>query len=58
MLALSFSFVKASNSHHLTNPRVRGLAKVKIHVYMALSAQIVKRIGAMIIKRLTSSGPL
>jgi len=44
-------------SHHLTNPRVRGLPRVKIHVYLALSAQVIKRIGATIMERLTRPHP-
>lgn len=39
-------------SHRLANPRVRGLGNVKIHVYPALCAQIIKRIGATATDRL------
>lgn len=45
-------------SHRLANPRVRGLSRVKIHVYLALCAQVIKRIGAVIMERLTKAGPV
>jgi hypothetical protein len=31
---------------------------VKIHVYLALCAQVIKRIGAMIMERLTRPHPI
>jgi len=52
------AYSEEKGSHHLADPRVRGLARVKVHIYMALSAQIVKRIGAMIMERLTRPGPV
>jgi len=52
------AYSEEKGSHHLANPRVRGLAKVKVHVYLALCAQIVKRIGAMIMERLTRPYPI
>ena len=33
-------------SHHLATPRMRGLPRIKIHVYLALAGQIAKRLGA------------
>jgi len=42
----------AKGSHRMGALRVRGLAKVAIHVCMALCAQIVKRIGSTITDRL------
>jgi hypothetical protein len=42
------AYSEEKGSHKLADPRVRGLAKVKIHVYLALCAQIIKRIGAAI----------
>ena len=38
--------------NHLANIRVRGLSRVRIHVYLALCAQVLKRIGEMIMERL------
>jgi len=52
------AYSEEKGSHRLANPRVRGLARVKTHVYLALCAQVVKRIGATIIERLTRSGPV
>ena len=46
------AYAEEKGSHRLANPRVRGLSKIRIHVYLALSAQILKRIGAMIMQRL------
>ena len=42
------AYSEEKGSHHLANLRVRGLSKVKIHVYLALCAQVLKRIGAAI----------
>ena len=42
------AYSEEKGSHRLADLRVRGLAKVKIHVYLALCAQIIKRIGAAI----------
>jgi transposase len=47
------AYSEEKGSHHLAKPRVRGLARVKIHVYLALCAQVIKRIGAMIMETLT-----
>jgi hypothetical protein len=44
------AYSEEKGSHHLANPRVRGLPKIKIHVYLALCGQVVKRIGAAIMK--------
>ena len=52
------AYSEEKGSHRLANPRVRGLAKVKIHVYLALCAQVIKRIGAEIIKRLDTPPPV
>ena len=52
------AYSEEKGSHHLANPRVRGLAKVKIHTYLALCAQVIKRIGAMIMERLTRPHPI
>ncbi len=52
------AYSKEKGSHHLANPRVRGLTKVKIHVYLALSTQVIKRIGTMIMERLTRPQPI
>ena len=45
------AYSEEKGSHHLADPRVRGLAKVKIHVYLALCAQVIKRIGAAIMEK-------
>ena len=42
------AYSEEKGSHKLADPRVRGLAKVKIHVYLALCAQVIKRIGSAI----------
>ena len=52
------AYSEEKGSHRLANPRVRGLAKVKIHIYLALCAQVIKRIGTEIIKRLNTSPPV
>ncbi len=52
------AYSEEKGSHRLANPKVRGLAKVKIHVYLALCAQVIKRIGAEIIKRLDTPPPV
>ena len=49
------AYSEEKGSHHLANLRVRGLPKVKIHVYLALCAQVLKRIGAAITERLIKS---
>jgi len=46
------AYSEEKGSHRLANPRVRGLGNVKIHVYLALCAQIIKRIGATATDRL------
>jgi len=45
------AYSEEKGSHRLADLRVRGLPKVKIHVYLALCAQVLKRIGAMILER-------
>jgi hypothetical protein len=52
------AYSEEKGSHHLADLRVRGLAKVKIHVYLALCAQVIKRIGAVIMERFTRSHPV
>ena len=52
------AYSEEKGSHHLADPRVRGLAKVKIHVYLALCAQVIKRIGAVIMEKLTRPQPV
>jgi transposase len=52
------AYSEEKGSHRLANPRVRGLAKVKTHVYLALCAQVIKRIGATITERLTKPNPM
>ncbi len=42
------AYSEEKGSHKLAALRVRGLARVKIHVYLALCAQIIKRIGTAI----------
>jgi len=46
------AYSEEKGSHRLANPRVRGLSKVRIHVFMSLCAQVLKRIGAVITARL------
>jgi len=52
------AYSEEKGSHRLANPRVRELSRVKIHVYLALCAQVIKRIGATIMERLTRAGPV
>jgi len=52
------SYSEEKGSHKLANPRVRGLPKIKIHSYLALCAQVIKRIGATIIEKLTRPQPI
>jgi len=52
------AYSEEKGSHKLADPRVRGLAKVKIHVYLALCAQIVKRIGTAITEGLVKPEPV
>ena len=52
------AYSEEKGSHHLANPRVRGLARVKTHVYLALSAQVIKRIGATIMESLSKPYPI
>ncbi len=49
------AYSEEKGSHKLADLRVRGLSKVKIHVYLALCAQVIKRIGAVIVERFTRS---
>jgi transposase len=51
------AYSEEKGSHRLANPRVRGLANVKIHVYLALCAHVIKRIGTTITERLATSQP-
>jgi len=46
------AYSEEKGSHHLASPRVRGLSRIKIHVYLALCGQVLKRIGAAITKGL------
>ena len=52
------AYSEEKGSHRLVNLRVRGLAQVKTHVYLALCAQVIKRIGATVTERLTRTGPM
>ncbi len=52
------AYSEEKGSHRLANPRVRGLSRVKIHVYLALCAQVIKRIGATITERLSMPHPI
>ena len=52
------AYSEEKGSHRLANPRVRGLSRVKIHVYLALCAQVIKRIGATMTERLTTPKPI
>jgi len=52
------AYSEEKGSHRLANPRVKGLSKVKIHVYLALCAQVIKRIGATITERLSMPHPI
>jgi len=52
------AYSEEKGSHRLANPRVRGLSRVKIHVYLALCAQVIKRIGATITDRLATPQPV
>jgi transposase len=52
------AYSEEKGSHRLANPRVRGLSKVKTHVYLALCAQVIKRIGAVVMERLTAARPV
>lgn len=52
------AYSEEKGSHRLADLRVRGLAKVKIHVYLALCAQIIKRIGAAITEGVIKPEPL
>lgn len=52
------AYSEDKGSHHLATLRVRGLPKVKIHVYLALCAQVLKRIGAVMVERFTRSHPV
>ena len=52
------AYSEEKGSHKLANPRVRGLSKVKIHVYLALCAQVIKQIGAAIMEKLIRPEPV
>jgi transposase len=47
------AYAEEKGSHRLASPRVRGLDRVKTHVYLALCAQVIKRVGAAMTERLT-----
>ncbi len=51
------TYSEGKGSHRLADLKVRGLPKVKIHVYLALCAQVLKRIGAAITERLVKPHP-
>jgi len=51
------AYSEGKGSHRLATPKVRGLPRIKIHVYLALAGQIVKRIGAAITKGLIKPAP-
>ena len=52
------AYSEQKGNHCLASPRVRGLSKVKIHVYLALCAQVIKRIGAVVMERLIEPHPV
>ena len=52
------AYSEEKGSHRMANPRVRGLARVKIHVYLALCAQVIKRIGVTITEKLSRPQPV
>lgn len=52
------AYSEGKGSHCLDKLRVRGLAKVEIHTYLALSAQVIKRIGTTITARLSRPKPV
>ena len=52
------AYSEEKGSHHLANLRVRGLAKVKIHAYLALCAQVIKRIGVVMTERSIKPEPV
>lgn len=52
------AYSEEKGSHQLADPRVRGLAKVKIHVYLALCAQVIKRIGVAVMGGLIRPEPV
>ena len=49
------AYSEEKGSHRLANPRVRGLPNVKTHVYLALCAQVIKRIGTVTTEKLARS---
>jgi IS5 family transposase len=52
------AYSEEKGSHKLAALKVRGLGKVKIHVYLALCAQVIKRIGTAIMKKLVRLEPV
>jgi len=52
------AYSEEKGSHRLANPRVRELPRVKIHVYLALCAQVIKRIGVTITEKLSRPQPI
>jgi transposase len=52
------AYSEEKGSHRLANPRVRGLSNVKTHVYLALCAQVLKRIGTVTMEKLVRPQPV
>jgi transposase len=52
------AYSEEKGSHKLADPRVRGLARVKVHVYLSLCAQVLKRIGVAITEGLVRPEPV
>jgi hypothetical protein len=50
------AYSEEKGSHNLAN--LRGLANVKIHAYLALCAQVIKRIGVVMTERSAKPGPV
>jgi hypothetical protein len=46
------AYSEEKGNNRLANPRMRGMGNVKIHVYLALYAQVIKRIGIIEMDRL------
>lgn len=51
------AYSEEKGSHKLADPKVRGLSRVKIHVYLSLCAQIIKHIGVAITEGLAILQP-
>ena len=52
------AYSEEKGSHRLASPRVRGLSNVKTNIYLALCAQVIKRIGTMTMERLARPQPV